>query len=610
MAYKDTILKDSPLSFYLLDEVLSANTVSYTALKTKFATYQDLKDNGGTYSAISGQPIYDYSGNAFNGYCTGLTNNNLMPLIRGGLRSTHISDNTKIFYNVPGIASNKYSDNYFTAEIWVELPKTSFEKISILADPSNNIGIFYQNSDVIFNIGDSQLRHKVASNKAVYIAVVYAKTYAYLYIDGKLEETLNLDFVPFTNVSFSPQTGPSYGTNNFIVDCPSFYKYVLTPQQIYNHYLAGINELDHSQIVYPDNGRMFSLNSSKIRSQLRYSYPQTKPWSKIADSSVKISSDGSYITFNKTTNAATAEFTFTEEFIIPLYLNITSSQISWDDDVENIIVKASLDSFIWQDCKNNSPLPYFNKNDNTSSQTLYLKVTMTSSDTSIDIPRLSNLSIDFYQNKDFYGDSSGEIISSTYDYSLGKYNYTTLSCNEYNGLRMYNGHGFDLSLSSPIRTIEMIFAPDDSASGFQSNVLFSSPSASYKWSNTGAITKSGISAIYVNGVNYTSSTNISDFLTPGAQFHIIIVTSANISSGLKFNQSQDGQTYGMANTYNNIAIYPSVFNLSMAYSHYLLYAGTAPTITTTDSISIQESVTGNDNTSYIVNNLNLISASI
>ena len=610
MAYKDTILKDSPLSFYLLDEVLSANTISYTALKTKFATYQDLKDNGVTYSAISGQPVYDYSGNAFDGYCTGLTNNNLMPLIRGGLRSTHISGNTKIFYNVPGVASKRYSDNSFTAEIWVELPKPSTEKISILADPSNNIGIFYQNSDIIFNIGDSQLRHKVASNKAIYVAVVYAKTYAYMYIDGILEEVLNLDFIPFSNVSFDPQTGPSNGVNNFIVDCPSFYKYILTPQQIYNHYLAGINELDHSQIVYPENGRMFSLNSSKIRSQLRYSYPQTKPWSKIADSSVKISSDGSYITFNKTTDAATAEFTFTEEFIIPLYLNITSSQISWDDDVENIIVKASLDSFIWQDCKNNSPLPYFNKNDNTSSQTLYLKVTMTSSDTSIDIPRLSNLSIDFYQNKDFYGDSSGEIISSTYDYSLGKYNYTTLSCNEYNGLRMYNGHGFDLSLSSPIRTIEMIFAPDDSASGFQSNVLFSSHSASYKWSNTGAITKSGISDIYVNGVNYTSSTNISDFLTPGAQFHIIIVTSANISSGLKFNQSQDGQTYGMANTYNNIAIYPSAFNLSMAYSHYLLYAGTAPTISVADSVSIQESVTGNDNTSYIINNLNLISASI
>jgi hypothetical protein len=611
MAYKDTILKDSPLSFYLLDEVLSATTVSYTALKTKFTTYQDLKDRGISYSNISGQPVYDYSGNAFDGYCNGLTKNNLMPLIRGGIRSTHISGNTKIFYNAPGVASKNYSDNLFSMEIWVEPPTISTNRITIAGDPANNIGIFYQNSDIIFKVGNNEIRHKVPSSKSVYVAVIYGKTYMQLFIDGILEESLSIDPTPFTNLSFDPQTGPSDGTNNFIVDCPAFYKYVLTAKQIYNHYLSGINELDHSQIVYPDGGRMFSLNSSKIRSQLRYSYPQTKPWSKLANSNVKISSDGSYITFAKTSTAATASFTFTEEYFIPSYLNIKSSQISWDDDVDNISVQASIDGFIWQNCSNNFPLPYFNKNDNTASSLLYIKVTMASSDTSKDIPRLSNLSIDFYQNKDFYGDNSGEVISSTYDYSLGRYNYTTLSCNEYNGLRMYNGHGFDLSLSNPVRTIEMIFAPDDSATGYQANVLFSSPSASYKWSNTGAITKSGISNVFVNGVDCTSSTNISDFLTPGAQFHIIIVASANISSGLKFNQSQDGQAYGMANLYNNIAVYSTAFNLTQANAHYLLYAGTSPTITTSDSqFTVSESVTGNNNTGYIVNNLNLLSSSL
>ena len=267
--------------------------------------------------------------------------------------------------------------------------------------------------------------------------------------------------------------------------------------------------------------------------------------------------------------------------------------------------------FVWQNCQNNFPLPYFNKNDKTTSTLLYLKVTMSSSDTSIDIPRLSNLSIDFFQNKDFYGDNSGEVISSDYDYSLGRYNYTTLSCNEYNGLRMYNGHGFNLSLSQPARTIEMIFAPDDAANSYQANVLFSSPSASYKWSDTGIITKTGVSAIYVNGIDCTSSTNISDFITPGAQFHIIIVTSFDIASGLKFNQNQDGSFYGMANSYNNIALYPAAFDLSKANAHYLLYAGTSPTITVSGtSLSFAESVTGNDNTAYIVNNLNLISTSI
>jgi len=611
MAYKDTILKDSPISFYLLDEVLSASTVSYTALKSKFTTYQDLKDRGGTYSAISGQPIYDYSGNAFDGYCTGLTKNNLMPLIRGGIRSTFITNTTKIFYTVPGIGSKLYSDNAFTIEIWVEPPTSSVTQSPIIADIDNNIGIFYQNSDIVFNIGSNQLRHKVSSSKAIYITASYDKSNMYLYIDGVLKESKLMNSFKFTNTLFNPQTGPANSNYSFIVDCPSFYKYVLSPQQIYNHYLAGIDELDHSQIVIPDGGRMFSLNYSKIRSQLRYSYPQTKSWSKLANSNVNVSADGSYLTFNKTLTPSPALFTFTEEYFIPSYLNIKSSQISWDDDVDNIKVQASLDGFIWRDCLNNSPLPYFNKNDNTSSNLLYLKVTMSSTDTSIDIPRLNNLSLDFFQNKDFYGDNSGEVISSTYDYSLGRYNYTTLSCNEYNGLRMYNGHGFNLLLSQPAKTIEMIFAPDDSSMGYQANVLFSSPSSYYQWSNTGAITKSGISAIYVNGVDYTSSTNISDFLSPGAQFHIVIVCSADISSNLKFNQNQDGSVYGMANSYNNLAVYSSSFNLNKANSHYLLYAGASPTITTSDSaFLITESVTGNDNTAYVVNNINLSAASL
>jgi hypothetical protein len=357
---------------------------------------------------------------------------------------------------------------------------------------------------------------------------------------------------------------------------------------------------------------MFSLNHSKIRSSLRYSYPQTKSWSRLADSNVLIASDGSYITFAKTTDPATASFSFIEEYSIPDYLNITSSQISWDDDVDNITVQASRDGFSnWVDCQNNSVIPFFNKNDGITDGLLYLKVTMSSTDTSIDLPRLRNLSIDFFQNKDFYGDNSGEIVSSQYDYSLGRYNYTTLSCNEYNGLRMYNGHGFGITTTNPVRAIEMIFAPDDSADGYQSNVLISAPSVSYKWSNTGAITKTGISSIFVNGVDYTSSTNISDFLTPGAQFHIIIVASANIVSGLKFNQNQDGTQYGMANLYNNIGLYPSVFDLTKANAHYLLYAGVPPTISVNDtSFSISEAVSGNDNTSYIVNNLNILSASI
>jgi hypothetical protein len=67
MSYKNRVLNDFPNSFYLLDEVQSGATDTYTELLSQYATYQALKDSGITYGQISGLDIYDYSGSLNNG---------------------------------------------------------------------------------------------------------------------------------------------------------------------------------------------------------------------------------------------------------------------------------------------------------------------------------------------------------------------------------------------------------------------------------------------------------------------------------------------------------------------------------------------------------------
>ena len=90
MSYKYTVLQDKPTSFYLLDEVRSGSVGSYTSLTSTFATYADLRDRGVSYSALSGLPVYDYSGNAYDGYAINASSSELMPLIAGGVRGTKV----------------------------------------------------------------------------------------------------------------------------------------------------------------------------------------------------------------------------------------------------------------------------------------------------------------------------------------------------------------------------------------------------------------------------------------------------------------------------------------------------------------------------------------
>lgn len=608
MSYFRTVLADFPVSYYTLDEVKSGTFDYYNEIISTYPTYQALRDAFTSYEEISGQALLDYSGNFNNGTVSGISGSKIMPLVAGGIYGTLVSDTTTMEYEAPGLANKYYSDNQFSIEAWVKLPNASNTQVTIIGDPDEDIGIFYKNGDLIFKAKLNETRYKYSNNKAIHVVCIYTKNNLSMYINGNLVSSSSLNNFVFSNNSTAWKTGPSLPNNYFVIDSVSFYRHALTGLKIAKHYSEGIKELDYSQIVYPDGGVFFSLNHSKIRPVARYSYPETKPWSQIIDENVVMSTDQSYITFAKTISPSTKTFTFTETIIVPSSLNVSSSQISWDDDVENIIVQVSQDNAAWQNCKNNFPIPFFNKNDGISSGLLYLKVTMSSSDTSKDLPALRSISLDLYSNTDFYADNSSDRIYSSLDYGLSRYNHPIISYNDYNGLRMYNGGGISVDSNTQFRTIELVFTP--SLAGSLQNVLFSSNTKIFEWSATGVINKSGISNIYVNGVDYTSATNISDFLTRGMPHHIVLVLSSAATSNIKFNSNQSGSVSGTSNLYSNIALYPDALTAGQATNHYQLYTKQYVLSVSDTSFSITESDLGNDQTAYLVNNTEYQSANI
>jgi hypothetical protein len=607
MSYKSVVLNDHPTSFYLLDEVISGTTVSYDALKTQYSTYADLRDNGVSYANLGGAVVYDYSGSGNNGVSFNSSNSILMPLVPGSISGTKMNSDTKIIYDTPGMATSIYKNNPFSIDLWFKPPQNSTNEIPLAFDISNLIGLTYKDGNVLFYTGSAIAIAKIEKTSVSYISAVYNGSSILLYVNGINKSTKNVpEEYPFDSQTASFMSGPSNEVEPFVIDCVAFYRYALPESKIQNHYESGSYELNHLQIVEPDGGVLFTLNHSKIMPVKQYYYPSAIKWSELTSGDAILSIDQDYITFAKTDTAQSASFSFTQEILVPSGIGINSSQLNYSPDYDNISVEISLNGLnSWQPCQNNKSLPYFSKNDLTTNERVYIKTTMSSDDTSFDIPKIESLSIDFFNNLDYYADNSGDRIYSDQDYNLSRYNERILSYSHHNGLSMHDSGGFNIEAASPTRTIEMIYTP-----GSGKNVLFANGSKIFEWSANGAINKNGISGIYVNGVDVTSQTNSLNYFTIGYPHHVVLVLSNNTSGVIKINQNIDGSSYGSGSYYNNIAIYPTELTPVQILKHYSYYIGNWSSSVASETLSVSESASGNDSLAYSIYSIELAGSNI
>jgi len=591
MSYKNRVLNDFPNSFYLLDEVESGLLEDYTELLSQFATYQELKDSGLVYSQLTGIPVYDYSGSLNNGSASSASLKQIMPLVSSGIRGTEINSLTEISYEPQGIATKYYKDNSFSIEAWCALPANNISA-TIVGDTAINTGIFYENGNIVFKVGTNKVEHTVSNSQAIHVVGIFQSNTLSLYIDGYLVDTTSLSSYKFSNELVNFKSGPC--TGRLVIDSVAFYRYNLSSTQVLDHYNEGIQEVNVSQIVAADGGYLFSMNTESLRPKLTYSYPVSKLWSELESTNISISDNQAYIYLPETELPAASTSSFTDSISVPNYLDITTSQINWSDDVKGILVEVSKDNITWAACTNGKPLPYFNKNDNDIVDVLLIRVTLSSTDTTRYLPILRELQIKFYSSKNFYSDNSGYYVSSAYDYSLPSSNKRTLSYHKNNGLTMYNGHGFTLNGIPSVNALEVIFTPQ-----YNQNVLVSGASKIYEWSSAGVVTKTGIASIYVNGIDRTSATNVWDFFVVDTPHHIVINFTSSTTS-IKLNQNQNDSKSGLGHMYNNLAVYENSLSVNTILNHYLLYTGNTVKQINDTSFNLLESSLGNDSTPFFI----------
>jgi hypothetical protein len=570
MSYYLDVIKDSPIGLWKLDE-------------------------------LSGSIAYDISGCDNHASYVGQIVKFGMPIVSGGNHSNKIDSSNYIQFTISkdfsgtngtgGFATSDTYDNDFSLEAWIH-PKTLTSLTPILAD-SSGIGLYWDNGNVVFKLESERIDYSVPNpNRVIHVVGVYSIRSMSLYVDGLLVATQSVSN-KFTNTSVTLLSGPTTAGQYFLIDSPAVYRYALSNKSISSHYNNLFLDKDE-QIVVPDLGQLLVVSEKYYNPETEYLYPERESWR-------SLSFDSTNLSYNEKNNSLCLSSGSSGEMIKGLGLNIikpyVSSKIDWVASTGvSIYVSDVSEAGPWSICTNGSSIPGFTQGSNFSTKKiLYFKIQFASSDLNIYMPELYSLKISFYNEKKMFAHNGGNTLSvpqptsgSTWDVDLSSNSYPVRTKNYYNGVRPKSS-AFCVSLSEEAKSLEMIFTPKSLSSGF---LLFNKTGlveTSLSWSANGAITKSNISSIYINGQDISSATNISSYLYLDEPNHIFVKAAYLISGDLWLNGKQIlGVRSGVLddNLYQNIATYPS--DTISPSEHYNLYIGKSAAIGQGSSISMTE----------------------
>ena len=595
MSYQLKVIKDAPIGFWPLDET-------------------------------SGTTASDISGCGNNGTYYGSLTTDIFPLTSGGLSASKITNTSYVTLNISndydgtlangGLGTKHNSDNDFSLEVWFYPKITTTSLTPIPADLNNQVGIFYEKGNLVFLAAGQRLDYTIPYIKrSMHVVAKYSNRNMSLYLNGQSVIEQNFSDLKFTNNTLSLSIGPTLSSSDsFIVDSPAVYRYSLSKEDISKHYFYSM-PIKYEQIAVPDGGVMFDISDKNIFKQFSFNLPRDQSLETYLNSDVYYDQTKKYLSFIKTDTVQSKTFVIEDYFSFPVTNGMNSSKIEWYGD-NGITIETSLtgESGTWVNCINGENIPQY-KVGSTNFENIgnvYFKITLTSTDTSKILPLLTYVGFYFYKNKEFVSNNSGMSIRSkiplggdinlaAWDYDLGTDNYPILSRHVENGIKPSEA-GFYINTIRDINTVEMFFTPKTLTKNCLLYSEYNSNTISYLWSTSRAIPKSNVSAIYVNGVNRTSATNISSFLKEGEICHIVLCLNQPISGDIWFNVKVSNNLWtngGGKNLYKNITLYPSQLTQAQAQNHYYLYTDRASVVATdsqNNSISLtEESVEAYDN---------------
>ena len=603
MSYKYKVLSDYPLAFWPAESVVSGGVLTYAQLLSNYANYTAALSGFASYSELSGATIADISGSENNGVYIGAIHTGFLPLVSGFSQSRKLSGLSSIIYPVlndysgtqsaAGFANTNSYDNDFSIECWVNINTTSTSLIPIVGDSANDIGLFYDKGNIVFKLDTQEISWTIPyKRKSMHIVATYTGQNAYLFIDGEIQAEKSLSGNIFTNTDVVLASGPVNNSQDYmLLNCVALYRYALSEENIQSHYDLG-HSVDSSEIVYPDSGHLFEVFDDAITTKYSYSYPADKSWENFLNDDLFYDNNDLSIKIAKGSGVSKT-ITIDDFFTIPSGPEMDSSRIEWDGD-NGVSVLTSIDGVNYVSCINGQPVPQYSLSSFSTSRNLYVRIVMTTTDNSKYLPKLSSLSISFYNNQRFYSTNSSSYIStlegvsgvSAKDIGLSNNTYEILSRDARNGVLVKEGSGFKINTSMLVKTLEFFYTPSTLDDG---GIVNSAAGSGYSASNLSwpldVITKTNINKIYVNGADKSTETDIHNIFTKDHLYHVVITFTNPISGEIKINHSTAGAIGAL---YQNIAIYDYEFTLNKSIEHLSLYTGTSPQVVSNSLASMTE----------------------
>ena len=612
MSYKIKILKDHPIGFWQLDDVAVNPSFDFTDILEKYDTYQDLLDAYEEYGNIN-YFAEDSSGCSNTGLYVGDFNNTAkhFPLSPSGNHSIEITSSKSIDFPIVnsyyknnatgGFGTIYYGDNDFTLECWLYPEITTDSLTTVFGDSTTGVGIFYENGNIVFKLNQESLEYTLPFiNKSIHIACVYLVTEAHIYIDGNLCVSKTISSNPFTNNEILLTSGPTEDSDDkFLIDDVAVYRYGLSSTNITDHYFNHSHTVP-SQISQSDNGEFFEFYETDISKVFTYSYPLNRPWEQLITDELYYDQTNKYIQIKKGETTDNKVVVLEDTIYLPAATDMDSSKIEWFGD-NGITVETSTDGQNYSLCTNGESIPQYTSETFNESKVLNIKITISSGNISKYLPKLYTLNINFYNNQIMYSKNGSSYFSKIEekDCYLGKERYSIVSRDLRNGILVPENSGFNINLSELKQSIEFFYTPYDlNKSLLVSSVVDGDGVASeYSWNTDGSINKTNIASIYVNGVNMSSETLISDIFITNNIHHVVINFTDPIYGVATINHQSSGSVKAL---YQYMSFYQNLLDYNKIINHYSLYTSKQSYQATGSSITLSENSVNLYNNDWLV----------
>lgn len=484
------------------------------------------------------------------------------------------SSNSITLLQIP-IGKRSHEQESFAISLYLKLGDSFTDQASILYDATNGFGLKVEKSNLIFSVTDSSnslisTRYKLPDiSKAIHLVASYSKGTMSLIVDGIAQSQVQLPssfkFKSTSTLSLTSSVASSF----ILID-----KVEVFNESLQQSYIMAEKSLD---LVYQNPGQVASLDDASYFSFSKnlkpittgFSYGNNKFFS-TAESFNLIETSDSYIKIVDGINSGY----FTDSVFLPTVEDTSHNQIDWYGDSGGIQVSYNTDgSNTYIPLSNHSNIPGF------TGGMLYYKVELLRYSSTLESPAFTGMSFVVYDSKSFYSDNTLYSLATDFNYSVGGDSSSLIDQSYANGIKTMSG-GFSIN-TDEARSIEFMFMP----TSLSQACLLDCGSSRYSWSAAGAITKTNIASIYVNGINLYSQTSVANVFIPGVWHHVVITLGSNEASPVFINQSKTGTLIGPDNMFAHLGIYD--YDMSAkAIKHYKYLTSRVSETTISDAIII------------------------